>query len=76
MFRAIKEFFTTAFSMKAPTITDDVVQRTHRATAEVRDCDTQIEKARFQKHMALHELQALEDWNHQRVLERTPNVQG
>lgn len=62
MFRGLKDFVDALF--KPPSVTDNVVQRTHAATAEVRMCDAAIDKARYQKHMALHELMALEHWNH------------
>lgn len=67
MFRTMREFFTALFT--PPTIIDDVVQRTHKATADVQACESTIQKARYQKHMAISELRALEAWNHGRVLE-------
>lgn len=72
MLRKFWSFWTAAFS--TPTIIDDVVQRTHKASADVHHCDALIEKAQFQKHMALHELVALEAWNHGKVLADMPQV--
>jgi len=59
-----------------PTVETDVVQRTYKAMAEARACDISIDRARYQRHMALSELQALENWNHQHnILESMPNAQ-
>jgi hypothetical protein len=62
--KMIKDFFNALFT--PPNVIDDVTQRTHKATAEVMHCNVSIEKARYSRHMAICELQALEAWNHQR----------
>jgi hypothetical protein len=73
MFKTIKDFWRAAFTL--PSLTDNVVERTHRATQEVQSSEAAIERARYQRHMALHELAALEAWNHGKVLEHLPEVQ-
>lgn len=47
-----------------PTIEDSVQQEMHKHTKEVEGADTMIRKMRFQKHMALANIEALEAWNH------------
>jgi hypothetical protein len=74
-FKRLWELWGAIFS--TPTVTDDITQRTHRAIQDIRHCDTAIDKARFQRHMSVCELEALEDWNHQRnVRDRFQHVES
>lgn len=70
MFKKLAAWWSNSLFGSA-TIIDDITQRTHKATADAMACDAHIERARYQRHMALSELQALEAWNHQsNVLEK------
>lgn len=73
-FQALTRWYNSWWEV--PTIESDVLHRMYRATAEARASNISIERARYQRHMALSELQALENWNHQHhVLERMPDAQ-
>jgi hypothetical protein len=62
MMKTLKAFFDAMF--KTPTVEDDIEQRKHRAASDIRHSDATLRLAEYQKHMALHELCALDLWEH------------
>lgn len=66
--RRLKSFWALVWSLyeaifQLPSITDAVTQRTYKARKEANEWNIAHEKARYERHMALSELQALENWN-------------
>lgn len=56
----LTEFFSALY--KAPSIQDVIEHEKTMSRILILNCDTTINNHKFQKHMAVHTLQALELW--------------
>lgn len=68
---AITNFYSAMLS--PPNLTEIISHEMEKVTKEVMQCDHVIKTHRFQRHMAMRRIDALEEWNH---MERKGNTDG
>lgn len=67
--KRIQQFFDAVF--KVLTIEQAISQNTWLKTKEAQQAAAMIERGRYLRHMALSELEAMENWNHQKNVKET-----